>query len=75
MSEKHYKDISLVIDVWVENVLVNLIDFQAILKSSVDLRKPSKEDFQQPLRLKWLTARLSAIPSVTWKGKGNSTNE
>lgn len=44
MSKKHYTDISFVIDVWAENVLVNLIDSQAILKSSVDLRKPSKED-------------------------------
>lgn len=44
MSKKYYADISFVIHVWVENVLVNLIDSLAILKSSVDLRKPSKED-------------------------------
>lgn len=44
MSKKHYTDISFLIDAWVENVLVNLIDFQALLKSSVNFRKPSKED-------------------------------
>ena len=44
MSKKHYTDISFLIDAWAENVSVNLIDFQAILKSPVDFRKPPKED-------------------------------
>ena len=44
MSKMHYTDISFLIDACVENVLANLIDSLAILKSSVDLRKPPKED-------------------------------
>lgn len=65
-SKNNDPDFSFLIDALVENILVNLIVSQGILKLSVELRKPSKEDlFSTTPQVKMLTAGLSAVLSVT----------